>query len=204
VPSVSGVILAGGNSRRMGGAPKALIPFGGKTIIERVAERVTSVLPDALLVTNTPDLYAFLGLPTVPDVFPNHGSLGGIYSGLRAASGDAAFTVACDMPFLHAGLIRAIVNRAEDGDIVIPNAGGELQTLHALYGKRCLGPMETLLRAQRFKITEFFSEVKVVELSEMDVARFQDPTLCFMNLNTPEELELGLRRLRELEGAEQT
>ena len=199
--SVTGVILAGGKSRRMGGTPKALIRFGGKTVIERVVERVTSVLPDTLIVTNTPDLYSFLGLPMVPDVFPDHGSLGGIYSGLRAAAGDAAFTVACDMPFLHPGLIRAIVERAAAADVVIPNAGGELQTLHALYSKRCLGPMEALLRAHQFKITAFFPEVKVVELSEADVARFQDPNLCFMNLNTPEDLESALRRLRELEGA---
>ena len=200
VPSVTGVILAGGRSRRMGGEPKALLPFGGKTIIERVAKRLTSVLRDSVIVTNTPEMYAFLGLPMIPDVFPDHGSLGGIYSGLRAAPGEAAFAVACDMPFLHAGLIRAIVERAGDGDVVIPNVGGELQTLHALYGKRCLAPMEALLRAQRFKITAFFPEVKVVEVSEAEVACFQDPGLCFMNLNTPEELELGLQRLRELEG----
>lgn len=201
---MTGVILAGGKSRRMGGEPKALIPLGGKTIIQRVAERVTSVLPDSLIVTNTPELYAFLGLPMIHDVFPDHGSLGGIYSGLRAASGDAAFAVACDMPFLHPGLIRAIVERAGDGDVVIPNACGELQTLHALYSKRCLAPMETLLRSQRFKITAFFPEMKVVELSEAEVARFQDPELCFMNVNTPEELERGLHLLRKLDGIEET
>jgi molybdopterin-guanine dinucleotide biosynthesis protein A len=199
-PSVTGVILAGGKSRRMGGRPKALLPFGGKLIIERVVETLTAVFPENLIVTDTPDLYAFLGLPMLPDLFPDHGSLGGIYSGLRAASGEAAFAVACDMPFLHAGLIRAMVERAGEGDVVIPNAAGELQTLHALYGKRCLGFMETLLRAHRLKIVAFFPEVLVVEVSEADVARFRDPSLCFMNVNTPEELELALRRLRQMEG----
>ena len=199
--SVTGVILAGGKSRRMGGRPKALLPFGGKLIIERVVETLAAVFPENLIVTDTPDLYAFLGLPMLADLFPDHGSLGGIYSGLRAASGEAAFAVACDMPFLHAGLIRAMVERAGEGDVVVPNAAGELQTLHALYGKRCLGPMETLLRAHRLKITAFFSEVTVVEVSEADVARFRDPSLCFMNVNTPEELELALQRLRQMEGA---
>ena len=198
--SVTGVILAGGKSRRMGGRPKALLPFGGKLIIERVVETLAAVFPENLIVTDTPDLYAFLGLPMLADLFPDHGSLGGIYSGLRAASGEAAFAVACDMPFLHAGLIRAMVERAGEGDVVIPNAAGELQTLHALYGERCLGPMETLLRAHRLKITAFFSEVTVVEVSEADVARFRDPSLCFMNVNTPEELDLALQRLRQMEG----
>ncbi len=202
-PAITGVILAGGKSRRMGGAPKALLPFGGTPIIQRVAETLTSVLPQSLIVTNTPDLYAFLGLPMVHDVFPDHGSLGGIYSGLRAASGDAAFVVACDMPFLNTSLIRAIVERAGEGDVVIPNADGDLQTLHALYNKRCLGPIEALLRSQRLKIATFFPEVKVVEVTEEEVSRFQDPGLCFMNLNTPEELERGLQLLRKLDGAEE-
>ena len=202
-PVVTGVILAGGKSRRMGGAPKALLPFGEKTIIGRVAERLTSVLPESLIVTNTPELYAFLGLPMVHDIFPDHGSLGGIYSGLRAASGDAIFAVACDMPFLNTGLIRAIIARAGEADVVIPNASGELQTLHALYSKRCLDPMETLLRSERFKITAFFPEVKVVEVTEEEVSRFQDPGLCFMNVNTQEELERALQLLRKLEGTEQ-
>ena len=87
MPRVSGVILAGGRSRRMGGSPKALLPFGGRPLIEHIAETLRSVLPDCLVVTNTPELYALLGLPMVGDVFPEGGSLGGIYSGLRARSG---------------------------------------------------------------------------------------------------------------------
>ena len=105
MPRVSGVILAGGKSRRMGGSPKALLPFGGRPLIEQIAETLRSVLPDCLVVTNTPELYGSLGLPMVGDVFPEGGSLGGIYSGLRAAPGDAALCVACDMPFLSAPLV---------------------------------------------------------------------------------------------------
>ena len=78
----------------MGGQPKALMELGGRRIIDRVADVVRAVADDVLIVTNTPDLYASLGLPMVADAFPDHGSLGGIYTGLRAARGDAAFTVA--------------------------------------------------------------------------------------------------------------
>lgn len=187
MPHVSGIILAGGKSRRMGGAPKALIPFGGRPLIETIAEVMGSVLPDCLVVTNTPELYRFLGLPMVGDVYPDGGSLGGIFSGLRAVPGEYGFAVACDMPFLSAGLIRHMAERAGEGDVLVPDAGGELQTLHAVYGKRCLGPMERLLRAGRLKITGFFPEVRVIMLSDAEVARFEDPTLAFMNLNTPEE-----------------
>src|SRR5437762_5673564 len=93
---VTGVIQAGGKSTRMGGRPKALLELGGRRIVERVVAAVAPAVDGLLVVTNTPELYAFLGLPMVGDVYPDHGSLGGIYSGLRAAPGDAAFTVACD------------------------------------------------------------------------------------------------------------
>src|SRR5437867_5631656 len=135
---VTGVIQAGGQSTRMGGRPKALIELGGRPIIARVLAALAPAVDDLLVVTNTPDLYAFLDLPMVPDVFPDHGSLGGLYSGLAAARGDAAFTVACDMPFLHAEVARLVVARAPEADIVIPRVGEQLETLHAVYGKGCL------------------------------------------------------------------
>src|SRR5438105_10517753 len=186
---VTGVIQAGGKSTRMGGAPKALLELGGRRIIERVVAVVRSVVDDVLVVTNTPELYRFLGLRMVPDVFTDHGSLGGLYSGLAAAAGDAAFTVACDMPFLHPDVARLVVARADEADVVIPRVGDQLQTLHAVYAKPCLGPMEDRLRAGRLKIVGFFEAVRVLEIPEPDVARHADPAVVFMNVNTPEELE---------------
>jgi molybdopterin-guanine dinucleotide biosynthesis protein A len=186
--NVSGVIQAGGRSTRMGGEPKALLELGGKRIIERVANAVASVLDDLLVVTNTPERYAFLGLPMVPDAYPDGGALGGIYTGLRAAGGDAAFTVACDMPFVHPAIVRMVVERAGDGDVVIPRTGAQLETLHAVYGKACLGPMETCLRAGRLKIVGFFPDVRVVELDAAPMGRHRAPEVAFMNVNTPEEL----------------
>ena len=196
---ITGVIQAGGKSTRMGGNPKALLDLHGRRIIERVVDTVSAVVSDVLVVTNTPDLYAFLGLPMVPDVYPDHGSLGGIYSGLHASPGDAAFTVACDMPFLHPDVVRLVVARAGQADIVIPRVGEQLETMHALYGKRCLAPIETRLQAGRLKIVGFFDDVRVLEIPEADVARFRDPSIVFMNVNTPEELERARRLAAELD-----
>jgi molybdopterin-guanine dinucleotide biosynthesis protein A len=173
----------------MRGQPKALLDVGGRRIIERVVDVMAAVTGEVIVVTNTPELYAFLGLPMVPDVFPDHGSLGGIYSGLAAAAGDAAFTVACDMPFLHREVARLVVDRAPAGDVVIPRVGEQLETLHASYGKRCLPHMANRLRAGRLKIVGLLEDVRVVEIPEADVARHRDPALVFMNVNTPEELE---------------
>ena len=185
---VTGVIQAGGKSTRMGGRPKALLELGGWRIIERVLDAVRPVVDDVLIVTNTPDLYGFLGVPMVPDAYPEHGSLGGIFTGLAAASGDAVFTVACDMPFLHPGVARLVIGRAGQGDVVIPRVGEQLETLHALYAKACLPHIEARLKAGRLKIVGFFEDVRVVEVDEAEVARHRAPDVVFMNVNTPDEL----------------
>jgi molybdopterin-guanine dinucleotide biosynthesis protein A len=186
---VTGVIQAGGQSTRMGGRPKALLELGGRRIIERVLDVVAPVVDDVLVVTNTPELYGFLGLPMVADAWPGHGSLGGIFTGLAAAAGEAAFTVACDMPFLHPAVARLVVARAGEADVVVPRVGGQLETLHALYAKRCLPAIETRLRAGRLKIVGFFEDVRVVEVAEAEIARHRAPAVVFMNVNTPEDLE---------------
>ena len=193
------MIQAGGRSTRMGGQPKALLELGGKRIIERVVDAVGGVLDDLLLVTNTPDRYAFLDLPMVPDGFPDGGALGGICTGLRAAGGDAAFTVACDMPFLHPAIVRMVVERAAEGDVVIPRTGAQLETLHAVYAKACLGPIETRLRAGRLKIVGFFPDVRVVELDAAAMARHRAPEVAFMNVNTPQELDRARALVAELD-----
>ena len=196
---VTGVVQAGGKSTRMGGEPKALMTVGGKRIIERVVDAVAPAVDDLLLVTNTPDLYTFLGLPMVPDVYPDSGSLGGIYSGLKAAPAEFAFTVACDMPFLHPDIVRLVVGRAGDGDVVIPRAVDQLQTLHAVYAKTCLPHIEARLLAGRFKIVGFFDEVRVVEIDEGEMGRHRDTALVFMNVNTPLELERARQLAAEID-----
>jgi len=195
---VTGVIQAGGKSTRMGGEPKALLELGGRRIVERVLDAVRPVVDDVLIVTNTPALYGFLGVPMVADVYPDHGSLGGIFSGLRAAAGDAAFTVACDMPFLHPEVVRLVVERAGEGDVVIPRVGEQLETMHAAYSQTCLPPIEARLRAGRLKIVGFFDDVRVVEIGAAEVARFRDPAIAFMNVNTPDELERARALVAEL------
>ncbi len=196
---ITGVIQAGGRSTRMGGRPKALMELGGRRIIDRVADVVREVADDVLIVTNTPELYASLDLPMVPDAFPDHGSLGGIYSGLRAAAGDAVFTVACDMPFLMAEVARLVTGRAGEADVVVPRVGDQWETLHACYAKSCLGPIEARLRAGQLKIVGFYDEVRVLTIAADEVARFRAPEIVFMNVNTPEELDAARHLLPALE-----
>jgi molybdenum cofactor guanylyltransferase len=197
--SVTGVIQAGGKSTRMGGRTKALMELGGRRIIDRVVDVMRAVTDDLLIVTNTSEVYACLGLPMIADVFPDHGSLGGIFSGLRAASRDSIFTVACDMPFLMPDVARLVTDRAALADVIVPVVGGRYETLHACYAKSCLGPMEAKLRAGHLKIAGFFDDVRVLTIAEDEVARFRSPDLVFMNVNTPDEMAEARERLAALD-----
>src|SRR3989339_729492 len=105
IGKVTGVILAGGKSRRFG-KNKSFIQIDGTPLIERVVTVMGSVFEHRLLVTNTPEEYAYLGLPMVQDLIKGIGPLGGIYTGLETIADDAGFFVACDMPYLNADLVR--------------------------------------------------------------------------------------------------
>jgi molybdenum cofactor guanylyltransferase len=84
--------------------------------------------------------------------------------------------------------VRLVVERAGQGDVVIPRVGHQLEPLHAVYAKACLPHIEERLLAGQLKIVEFLERVRVVEVAEADVARFREPRVAFMNVNTPEEL----------------
>ena len=183
---ITGVILAGGQSRRMG-QNKALMRLGGIRLIDRVIQVMRQVCPQLLLVTNSPDIYADLALPMIGDVWPDKGSLGGIYSALYHATTPYCLVVACDMPFLNAEVLRYLVAQKAGYDVVIPDVAGEQQPLHAVYSQACSAPIARRLEAHRLKITGFFPEVRVRTVPAEELQPF-DPTLrAFQNLNTPEE-----------------
>jgi len=195
--SVSGILLAGGESRRMGGVNKALLDVGGSRIIERAASVLCRLFPEVLVITNSPDDFQFLGLPMLKDLMPGNGSLGGLYTGLSACKGDYGFLAACDMPFLSADVIRHMVNMVEGFDVVAPRISGWLEPLHAIYSHNCLPYIEGLLQHGDLKILNFFDKVKVREVPEEDLRPFDSELRFSMNLNTPEDL----RRARDYIGA---
>ena len=189
--SVTAAIMAGGKSKRMG-QDKAWIELDGEPIIRRVANVLALVADEVIVVANDPR-YAALGLRVVPDKFPDGGALGGIATGVSAATHDRVLVAACDMPFLSAEVWRVLLDHRYEADVVIPRIGGEYETLHALYTKACLAPMERALGAGKLRVISFFDEVRVQAIDEREL-RVADPTLrSFTNVNTPEELASALR-----------
>ena len=188
---ISAAVMAGGKSRRMG-QDKAWIELEGRPIVARVIDVLREVADEVLIVANDPR-FAELGLRVVPDRFPEGGALGGIATGVGAAGHDRVLIAACDMPFLRADVWRLLIARAEDADAVVPKVGGEYETLHALYTKTCLGPMERALASGRMRVISFFPDVRVREVGEAEL-RVLDPDLrSLTNVNTPEELDRAAR-----------
>ena len=182
------------------GTDKALIRLHptGPTLIERVVAAVSAVADDLLLVANDRRL-DFLGLRTVPDAFPGAGALGGIYSAVAAARNAHCLVVACDMPFLSAGLLRDLADQERDYDVLAPfltvganrqgRTDGVYETLHAIYGRGGLDAMHAQLTEERYRVIGFFPAVRVRAYPETAVTR-RDPALrSFFNVNTPERLE---------------
>jgi len=192
--AITGVILAGGQSRRMG-QNKALMSLGGKRLVDRVVEVMREVFHDLLMVTNTPAVYADLGIPMVRDVWPEKGSLGGVYSAIYHVTTPYCLVVACDMPFLHTGVLRYLITQIADYDVIIPDVLDELQTLHAIYSKACLPPIERRLEANRLRIVGFFPDVRVRTVTASELQPYDAELLAFQNLNTPEEFEAAEQRL---------
>ena len=196
---VTGVLLAGGGSRRMG-RNKALMPLAGRRLVDRVLAVLRGVVDDLLMVTNSPELYADLGLRMVPDVVAGKGALGGIHSAIHHAAAPHCLVVACDMPFLNAGVLRYLVDQRAGYDVVVPNAEGRPQPLHAVYGKACLQPIARRLETDRLHVVGFFPDVRVREVSARELAVFDPEGLSFRNLNTPAEFAAAERRLDPASG----
>jgi molybdenum cofactor guanylyltransferase len=184
------VIQAGGESRRMG-QDKALLPFLGKPLIQRVIERVASLADEILVTTNRPEAYQFLDLPLFPDVIPGRGALGGLYTALSAARQPLVAVVACDMPFASPRLLQAERDLllATSSDAVIPQTEGGTEPFHAVYRQEaCLPAIQAAIAADRWRVDAWFPQVKLRLMSPDEVQAYDPGKTAFWNVNTPEEL----------------
>ena len=198
--NASGIVLAGGRSRRLGRA-KALEPFQGEPLIRRVIDRLSRITDDLVFVVNDHEQASALPISSrdtdltydiVIDKYPDGGSLGGIYTGLLAANSQWAFVVACDMPFLNVELMRHMLSMRDGQDVVVPRTDGYPEPTHALYNKSCLPFIEKRLKRDDLKIARFFDEIRVRFLEEAEVRGLDGDLLSFFNVNTQADLDRAL------------
>lgn len=192
------VIQAGGQSSRMR-EDKALKPFLGKPLIQRVIERLSPIADELIVTTNCPTDYQFLNTRLVSDVIPDRGALGGLYTAISSASHPFVGIVACDMPFASKMFFETATKLAveEEADVVIPRIksegsekSGGYEPLHALYRKEtCLPAIEDAIQKDLWKVIAWFGKVKVRDVSDDEMKKIDPTGLCFWNVNTPEEFE---------------
>ncbi|HLA96932.1 MAG TPA: molybdenum cofactor guanylyltransferase [Anaerolineales bacterium] len=198
------VVQAGGESRRMG-SDKALFPFLGQPLIQRVLGRVAHLAEEIIVTTNNPPAYRFLGLPLVPDLLPGRGALGGLYTALSAAAQPLVAVVACDMPFVSPGLLVVERDRllGADCDAVIPQAAGGAEPFHAVYRREtCLPAVERAIQADKWRVDSWFGEVSLCNLGEDEIRQHDPDGLAFWNVNTPQELAQAEQIAMTLEDSE--
>jgi len=184
IESVTGVILAGGKSTRMG-QNKALLPFQGSTLIESVVRTLSTIFSRIVLSVQADNVFPNLSIPKVVDRYTETGPLGGITSVLE--TGEARiFCVACDMPFLNPTLIEHLCHFPVY-DAVIPFWKGKVEVLHAVYSNALLPALQASLGAGRFRITDALGEAHVRYVQEEEIKQFDLEGKSFSNVNTPDE-----------------
>jgi molybdopterin-guanine dinucleotide biosynthesis protein A len=185
--AVTGAILAGGQSARMG-INKGLLRLGGQRFVERLLQTLRPLCGEIAVVANDPASYADLGVEAWPDRLPGKGPLGGIHTALSRSRFPHTFCIACDMPLASPGVIAYLCREAPAWDAVVPRLRGGFEPLHAVYGRQVLPRIEAMLREDRLKVNGLFEVVRVRVVTEAELL-FLDPALVgFTNINTPEDL----------------
>lgn len=185
---MTGIILAGGASRRMG-TDKAFLMIAGVPMIERILRSLRASCQDIIIVTNDPYRFRKYDVRVVGDAGEQRGSLVGIYSGLLQAKHEYSAVVACDMPFLRSDLIVAMQGLAAGYDAVVPRVNGNPEPLHAVYRKTLTTIIGDQIQSGNLRIHDLFSKIKVRYMTEPEIDRIDPSHRSFKNVNTPEDYE---------------
>jgi molybdenum cofactor guanylyltransferase len=183
---ITGVILAGGEGRRLGGIDKGLQDLQGRPMVQWVLERLMPQVGSVLISANRNlPRYAALGCPVLPDRIPDFaGPLAGLHAALAQAATPLIATVPCDSPFLPADLVRRlraalVANQAE---LAVARAGGRVHRAFSLVRCELLPKLDAFLAAGERRVGLWHASLNVVEVD------FDDEVDTFTNINTPEQL----------------
>ena len=197
--NVTGVLIAGGKSRRMG-RDKRFLKVGGESVFNRTLTLLMGTFVETIVVLAEPiDSLEVRGCQVVYDVIPNAGSLGGLYTGLLAASRPRIFAVACDMPFLDPEVIRFMASFDDTADVVVAKLEGQFQPMHAMYSKRCSEFLKAMAERHDLKIQTLYrrEELRVAVVGANDLSSLGVGLRSFQNINTPDDLSLADRAISD-------
>ena len=183
-PDVTGVLLAGGKSRRMG-RDKALLEVFGEPMFRRTLQLLEMFFDTIIIAGDRPDLTP-PGIPTIPDIYPGS-ALGGLHTGLKNAKTDWIFVVPCDMPCPDSRIMKLLLQNRAGFDAVVPKTAAGYEPVFALYHKNCLPHMEEMLGNNQFRIYDFYQRILIRYLDETQLPDGWQEAL--FNINTPEDFK---------------
>ena len=188
---IAAFILAGGASRRMG-TDKAQLHIEQQTFTERIAETLLKITDSVTIVGRDSDDSS---LPSVADVYPKWGALGGLHAALAACSREWAIVVACDLPFVTAELFAYLATLRMDHDAVVPiQQDGRPQPLAALYRvEPCLRQATALIEAGLRRPLDLLDSVKTRWVAFDELRNFARAQSFFVNINTPDDYDDAIR-----------
>ena len=184
VSPITGLVLAGGQGRRMGGVDKGLQLLRGKPMAQWAIERLAPQVDEVLINCNQNlEAYARFGRRLVPDEIRGFaGPLAGLHAGLRAAAHPLVVTVPCDSPFLPEDLVLRLESKMEGKDLAVAKTGDQPHPVFSMVRREVLGNLEAFLSGGGRKIDAWYASLRTVEVS------FDDEADAFRNINTLEEL----------------
>jgi molybdopterin-guanine dinucleotide biosynthesis protein A len=183
---ITGLILAGGRGRRMGGVDKGLQLLHGRTMVDWVQERLSPQVDELLINANQNlDAYAKFGVSVIADRIDGFaGPLAGLHRGLEAAANPYVVTVPCDSPFLPHDLVQRLHDglRAAGAQLAVAKTGNQAHPVFCLCERALRPHLEAFLQNGGRKIDAWYATLKITEVL------FDDEMEAFSNINTPEEL----------------
>lgn len=193
IGEVSGVVLAGGKSKRMG-MDKRHLSVHGKPLLDRVTSVLLELFPEVLLVLAEEDISKQDDrIRIVTDLVPGCAAVGGLYTGLYHSRHPHVFVVACDMPFINPAVIELFLQKVDATDIVLAQLVTGLQPLHGLYSKHCQPFLKAMIDARDLRLQNIADQqgLAVHRISEAEIKPLDPQLLSFLNLNSPADIELA-------------
>ncbi|KAF6634774.1 molybdenum cofactor guanylyltransferase [Paenibacillus sp. EKM208P] len=205
---VTGIIVAGGRSSRMG-QDKALLEIDGATMLERTYTTLQQAAQRVVVVTRDNQGYGLSGMETVPDVFPGMGPLSGIHAGLSASTTEWGMVVACDMPFVQPEVLHDLLVVTEKWtelqgttepalQAVISSMDGRIHPLLAVYHRSVLPSAEECLRSRRLRLTDWLDKLNVRYATVEDLPGVSEDMWhkAAFNMNNPQDYQLAKEQLK--------
>lgn len=193
IADCTGVILAGGENRRMP-YPKAFITIGKESIIERNLKIMGFLFKEVFIITNQPEAYFSFGMPMYGDIYNIRGPMTGILTSLINSRSKRVFVSACDMPFINQKLIQYISSKGNGYEAVVPKYNGKVEPLFAFYSKSMINSMEDALLRDKKGLHDFLRHKKVKYIASREIERIDREGRSFINLNTLEDVEVYLHQ----------